>query len=346
MAWKFTVKRGAAIAVTPMGRSPERRSGSVRRTSSIDTRWPSGLGRPTLMRGCARDLLTDWDGGMRVLALDDFEIVAAPDGEILAITTNRGNTGAQGLVGHRGGGRLRTAIAEHLPDELAQCTPLHLLLDDYTGAQMVSAGGWMPWDAQWMETRKAAGVPLTAGRKGRMDSVCIGFAPGSSALLPDGSANQRISSHVPVPPLPAPDDPSGWHDLPGEIEVRHRRARRMDVWQDDVVHIDASFQDSAMSPTGGSIGIHEYRVFATASPDHQVLLSLRATPHVLPYRECPAAVENIHRLLGTEIGTLRQQVRHVLPGTLGCTHLNDVLRMLADVPALVRALRDQARHVC
>jgi hypothetical protein len=29
-----------------------------------------------------------------------------------------------------------------------------------------------------------------------------------------------------------------------------------------------------------------------------------------------------------------------LPGTLGCTHLNDALRALAEVPALVHHLRD------
>jgi Protein of unknown function (DUF2889) len=333
------------LAATPMGPSPERRNRSVRRTSSIHARWPSGLGRPTVMRGCARDLLTDWNRASSVLALDSFEIVAAPDGEILSIATNRNNSCAQGLVGHRGGGRLRAAIAEHLPDEVGQSTPLHLLLDDYTGAQMVSPGGWIPWDAEWMETRKGAGVPLTAGRNGRMDNVCIGFASGASALLPDGSANQRISNHVEVPPLNAPGDPYGWHDLPDDIEVRYRRARRMDVWQDDVVHVDASFQDSAMSPTGRSIGIHEYRVFATASPDHLALLTLHATPHILPYRECPGAVKNIHRLVGTELAKLRQQVRLVLPGTLGCTHLNDVLRMLADVPVLARTLRDRTRRV-
>jgi hypothetical protein len=297
------------------------------------------------MSGCARDLLTDWEGASSVLALDSFEIVVAPDGEILSIATNRAESSAQGLVGHRGGGRLRAAIAEHLPDEVAQSTPLHLLLDDYTGAHMVSPGGWMPWDAGWMETRKAAGVPITAGRKGRMDGVCVGFAPGSSALLPDGAPNQRITNYVEVPPLISPDDLSGWHDLPEEIEVRYRRARRMDVWQDDVVHVDASFQDSAMSPTGRSIGIHEYRVFATASPDDLTLLTLRATPHILPYRECPGAVKNIHRLVGTELAKLRQEVRNVLPGTLGCTHLNDVLRMLADVPALARSLTDHAHRV-
>ena len=141
------------------------------------------------MTGLARDLLTDRHGIASVQALDRLVILAAPDGLVLSIETNRSRRAAQQLIGHRGGGSLRAAIAEHLPNELASSTPLHLLLDDYTGAQLVSNVGWMPWDPIWMETREAAGVPITAGRHGRMDNVCIGFAPGASGLRKIGRAH-------------------------------------------------------------------------------------------------------------------------------------------------------------
>ncbi len=56
-------------------------------------------------------------------------------------------------------------------------------------------------------------------------------------------------------------------------------------------------------------------------------------------RECPGAARNVGRLVGTPVAALRENVLEMLPGTLGCTHLNDVLRALADVPKLAEALR-------
>jgi hypothetical protein len=50
-------------------------------------------------------------------------------------------------------------------------------------------------------------------------------------------------------------------------------------------------------------------------------------------------VTNLSRLLDSELPQLRQTVLDQLPGTLGCTHLNDALRALAEVPTLVNHLR-------
>jgi hypothetical protein len=69
------------------------------------------------------------------------------------------------------------------------------------------------------------------------------------------------------------------------------------------------------------------------------LLSIRVDPRVLPYRECPAASPNASRMVGQTLSGFRLAVLDTLPGTLGCTHLNDVLRSLADVPQLVGQLR-------
>ena len=46
------------LARNPAGPAPVRRPGSVRRTSTIETTWPEGYGKPMLMQGRARDLLT------------------------------------------------------------------------------------------------------------------------------------------------------------------------------------------------------------------------------------------------------------------------------------------------
>ena len=43
-------------------------------------------------------------------------------------------------------------------------------------------------------------------------------------------------------------------------------------------------------------------------------------------------------MIGQHVGEFRQAVLDTLAGTLGCTHLNDVLRALTDVPALATSL--------
>jgi hypothetical protein len=46
-------------------------------------------------------------------------------------------------------------------------------------------------------------------------------------------------------------------------------------------------------------------------------------------------------MVGRPLSDFRQSVLDRLKGTAGCTHLNDVLRSLADVPALTATLLAQ-----
>ena len=86
------------------------------------------------------------------------------------------------------------------------------------------------------------------------------------------------------------------------------------------------------------VAVHEYLVTATVDPAAMTVLALCADPRVLPYRECPAAVANITRMIGQPVSLLRGSVLETLPGALGCTHLNDVLRSLSDLAELVEHL--------
>jgi hypothetical protein len=106
----------------------------------------------------------------------------------------------------------------------------------------------------------------------------------------------------------------------------------------DVIAIDSAFQDSGTTPSGQRAALHEYSLTATADPVSLKLLSLEATPRVLPFAECPSAAANLTRLIGTPLPGLREKVLSELRGTAGCTHLNDMLRALADVPALAKYL--------
>ncbi len=336
---------GRLAPANPFGPSPPRRDLSIRRTSSIDTTWPEGIGKPMLMHGHARDIFTERSGGpIRMLAEDDVRILATPTREILEISADRRDREVQQLVGQKGGGYLRGVLAQLLPDELAAGTPLNLLLDDFSGASLVAGWAWSRWTDEWRSRIRASIDEATAFRR-KMEGICSGFQPGASSLAPDGSEDSAEQSSAIVQPLPRSDDPEGWHALdPQEEGVGMRRARRIDVWlEGDLIRMDVGFQDSATSPNGGPhrIAVHEYRVQATADLDTFLLRSVVSDPRVLPYRECPGASPNVALMLGTSLTELRLAVPRTLAGVVGCTHLNDVLRSMSDVPQLVAKLRDQ-----
>ena len=66
-------------------------------------------------------------------------------------------------------------------------------------------------------------------------------------------------------------------------------------------------------------------------------------PRVLPYDECPLAVGHVAAMAGLPLSELRGAVLELPRGPLGCTHLNDMLRALADVPELTRWCQEASR---
>ena len=65
------------------------------------------------------------------------------------------------LVGARGGGHLRAALEEKIPDELAQGSPLYLVLDDISGASLVSGWAWSRWMGDDFEEDMKSGFEPT-----------------------------------------------------------------------------------------------------------------------------------------------------------------------------------------
>ncbi|HEX3705753.1 MAG TPA: DUF2889 domain-containing protein [Mycobacteriales bacterium] len=324
----------------PVNATPQRRSGSVRRTSTIDATWPDGWGTEMCLLGRARDLLTPADGSPPVtLAEQMIRVGVGRDRTITDITAEPENGSLGQLIGARGGGRLRSVLADVVARERAAAAPLYLLLDDLAGATLISGFAYSQWPEEWptdWAERRGSGTSLR-----RMEGVCIGFQPGSSALTDDG-APRFVHDVRSVEPLPAEGDPIGWHQLDDITSVSMRRARRIDVTlAGDTVEIDAMFQDSATVPAGGRVAVHEYALAATADLATGSLLRVLADPRVLPYRECPLAAASAQQMVGTPLAAMREEVLARLPGTAGCTHLNDALRALAEVPALARSLREQ-----
>jgi hypothetical protein len=120
-----------------------------------------------------------------------------------------------------------------------------------------------------------------------------------------------------------------------------RRARRIDVWYDGgELRIDSMFRDSVWNPAGQEVVLHEYEIFAAADRASGTVDSVTAVPRVLPYAECPGAAPNASWMAGTDLRTMRSEVLQRLRNADCCTHLNDGLRALAEVPVLATALRD------
>lgn len=323
------------------GAAPVRSPDSVRRTSSIDVTWPEGQGGDRHFLGRVRDYLTPANGGIgRALDTAEFRARLGGDKTIRSIEAEPAPAGLPTLVGVRGGNHLRMFIKETMPDLIARADPLYLVLDDISGTALVSPVAWPHYHQNWdqLSRMRLTGEERERFFEGRID-VCWGLARGNSGVRADGPATSPPQAEA--GDLRNPADPQGWHELPETDEPHFRRARRIDVTRDraeGIIRIEAAFQDSSRRASGGRVAIHEYSLAATASLESGELIAIEAYPHILPFGECPGAVGNIQRLVGLPLSEMRQAVIELLRGTAGCTHLNDAMRALAEVPRLVAYL--------
>ncbi|HWW53472.1 MAG TPA: DUF2889 domain-containing protein, partial [Acidimicrobiales bacterium] len=234
------------------------------------------------------------------------------------------------LVGAPVGSGFRAALSRAMPD--ASGTTLGLLLDDLPVAALISG---------YAGVRSAAlsGEPFVVPDVvERMADLCSGWRNDGVAITAiRGGLGMPFQDCPPAPSLDG-DDPSAWHDQPPLATGAMRRRRRVDVWSStDGWTVDAMFRDTYGEPDGHEGVLHEYTLSATVDPG-LALVSIEATPRVLPFPECPWAAANVARLIGLPVDSLRQAVPDVLAGKAGCTHLNDLLRALSDVAWLVGML--------
>jgi Protein of unknown function (DUF2889) len=323
--------------------TPARRPGSARRTSTIDMLWPGGHGGPLELVGRARDLLTPAGGPPTVVGEATMLVTIPGSRTVGAISVTPATAGIQGLVGAVGGSDLRNAIERVLPGEREAATPLHFLLDDIAGTSLIAGFAWSRWDPE-IRQRMSGGaadrgsMARTFGvRKGRI--ICSGLRPGGWADT--HRVRQEDPRHAvrPAGDIATPDDPLGWHQFPPDPKVGMRRHRRVDAWlEDGVVKVDAFFRDACWDPDGTQLALHEYTVTADVDRHDHTLLSAVTTPRVLPFPECQWAAPHVEKLKGIPVSSFRTTVQQTLTELHSCTHLNDMLRSLAEVPALMKAL--------
>lgn len=333
----MTVAPAAGLARSPTTGTPAREPRSARRTSHMDM---IPLGETTAaglrLEGAARDLLTSEAGAAVVL---DEVRVRADLGEarkLEKIETEPVTDRLAGLIGCTVATGFRALAGDLLPRERDGHTPLYLLLDELPVAGLIA--GYLD-----LYQRSAGEAADDSRRRTSMvkSDICAGWAS-------DGTMMRALQceGRIPVPIGPAApplesDDPSAWHDLPPLPIGAMRRRRRIDVVHDraaGTIRIDAFFRDTHKDPDGNETVLHEWVAKATVSPDRLTVLTCSAVPRVLPWTECPAAAGSAHRLAGQRLDDLRTFVRQNLTGTSTCTHLNDLLRSLADGAPLWRQL--------
>ncbi len=326
--------RPVTSAVEPIPRRP----GAVRRVSCIDSVWDgdsieSFVGPNVAMHqhAYARDVR---DGAV----LAEARVATRLEGfaQLASVRVEPETAGAEALVGAHVGSGFRARVAGALPG--LDGSPLGLLLDDLPVATLVA--GYSRVLRRIDAGMHPSEIVGPDGADARRD-LCAGWRAGGS-MIRSIEAGDGIPYH-PLPQATVPvarDDPLDWPDEP-PLEVRGmRRRRRIDVSGGEVVVVEAWFRDShverAEPYTEGAV--HEYSLHASLAPDTFEILSITATPHVLPYGECPAAAAHVSTLVGARAADLRRVVRERITGTSSCTHLNDCLRSLADVPALAARL--------
>ena len=318
----------------PRTGTPAGRPLSVRRTTSLDQIRPDGVLGPLQLRGTASDLRTGSDGSSHLLGRAALEVdVDFMQGRLItALCSAPVRPALQALVGASAATGFRARVDAAVPQERADQSLLYQLLDDVPVATLVSG-----------YAVGAAGVANVAPRIGHIVAadICAGWQTGGTIML--GMVQVGGPPTVTGPAEPTPDrdhdDAPTWL-VDGTVPPHTmRRLRRTDVWwEGSSVRASSWFRDSHTAGDGHTTVIHEYDVELTVTPGSWQVTSCVATARVLPWVECPAAVGSAGRLVGQTLADLRAHVRSEFTGTSTCTHLNDQLRSLADVPRLAAAL--------
>lgn len=313
----------------PATMTPPRACPSIRRTSHIDMVRAGGPSGDLHLTAGARDLRTWGDGSATVVGTASLQARVGVDRRLAEVWTSPEEPAMSALVGRVVGSGFRGAVARCAPDQAEDGTPLHLLLDELPIASLLSE-----YSRRATEVRDSRGRPAPASH--RLD-VCAGWRRGGATLNLLAAGRLPVYVGPPAPPLDAGDDADAWHAV-GYLPVgAMRRRRRLDVSGRDPLRIDAMFRDTYSDSLGFEHVLHEYTLAAEVDPRTLTVECVVVSPAVLPYADCISAAITAHGIRGLRIPLLRNYVEQALFGPSTCTHLNDLLRSLADAGSLAAA---------
>jgi hypothetical protein len=346
------VRRSVTGPNGPAVGTPDRRPRSVRRTTTHDSVRHDGMQGPVTITAIGRDLYTGAAGSATVLASARVDAVADFPGNVLSsISADPADDRLRALAGTRASSGFRSRVEQALPGERESGSVYYQILDDLPTALLVSgyavlasfhaSGSWP--GARPRQRAVPSGGPggVPSGKALQQVDMCAGWVDGGVLVA---GLTEGIPPYFAGPAAPdlATRDPLGWHSVQTSLPSSMRRRRRVDVWPDgDRYLVESFFRDSYFSPDGAETVIHEYTVRASVDGKSGSFGACDAEYGALPWPECPAATASAGRLVGTPAAGLRSRVRAEFTGISTCTHLNDTLRALADVGALIGALESQ-----
>lgn len=302
-------------------------AGALRRTSTIDTHPGAGPGESEVELR-ARDVAAR--EANTIVVLGEVRLRAhLADRVIEALASEPSDARLEELLGARVGPGFRSTANKLLPDEARQASLLHLLLDDWVGAALVSG-----YALQHTAITLGVERKLPPGTADNMAGICAGFASDAS-LVPYAQRNGTIPSvHGPVAP---PLVHAGMHSVEPLRAHAMRRFRRLDLGPVDAgsAEFGAHFRDTHVDGDLVETIVHEYTVAGSVDTSTRTVTSVTATVQVLPWQECPGAIGSAARARGMALSQMRDRVRGEFVGTSTCTHLNDTLRAIADLDALL-----------
>ncbi|MDO8389455.1 MAG: DUF2889 domain-containing protein [Actinomycetota bacterium] len=318
----------------PRASTPPRRGNSIRRTYTIDTSRPGDILGEIVQHAVLRDLHTAADGTATVLQTAEVNtrVDFATHFTLVEIESTPSRERLHELIGRSVSTGFRAAVADLLPHDLEQATALYSLLDDLPGAALVS--GVVIGEAGRFSNLNRTGPTL------QIEGLCAGFQAGGTIMNEVHAHHHAPAVTGPKAPSLANGDPLAWHELRPMGPHDARRLRRLDVLPgataDAPVEVEAYFRDSHVDEHGREKVVHEYTVTALVDPVTQTVIRSSAVAHSLPWAECIQAEASGDRLAGRPLRGIRPSVREELVGITTCTHLNDTLRSIEDVRAILK----------
>ena len=277
------------------------------------------------LTGTCRDLATRADTQVLIQATVDATLDA--DSVLTALETTGGEVDASALVDSLVRAGFRARVDQAMPTD-TQGSPLFVLLDDLPVATLISGYARL-YDGDLDKHQ--------ADARANMVDVCSGWRADGLMIRSIGTTGRMPIPVGPDAPPPETDDPLAWHHLAPLPTGSMRRRRLIDVSPGNVqsLEIFATFRDTFVGADGVQRVLHEYTLVAIVDAEGRIT-SCVATPRVLPWNECPHAAASASRLVGQHAADIRRAMRGVR-GVGTCTHLNDLLRSLGDIPYLIGA---------
>jgi hypothetical protein len=318
----------------PLARLPDRRPGSVRRTSSLAIEPAGEWDNGTVVAGVAQDSVAG-HGDSTVTVLGTVSVSAALDAES-RLTSAGGDLPAEvaaALIGRSPVSGFRKELARLAAAGLDPGSPQAAILDDLPTVRLIS--GY----ARLMELPP----PVAGGRAAApVLNVCRGWAADSTASRLAAAGQSVITGTPPAPAFAellgeAADGPASFAEPPPRPRSMRRRRVLDLVRVGPDLEVYQYFRDSHIDVDGAEGSLHEYIMTARLSGADLVLREISVEPRALPFPECRLAAPNAQLLIGVPAAGIEGSVRSALGGTMGCTHLNDVLRFLRFAISLAAA---------